>query len=158
MRGYGLPFLLALAYVGGMAAIAQADPACLAQAKQNFLGCRQQCSDDYQDDKFRCRNVDPACGNACLAGREVCLEPIRAVLEGCLDGCRATLRNTKQNTCHAPCAPGDTVCDGCVDDAQVTAFICRDNCREDFRANHTDDVKLCRAAFRACVHVCQPAP
>lgn len=157
MRGIGVRFVLAVACVGGAVATAQADPACIAQSKETFKACRQQCSDDYKDDKFRCRNVDPGCGNACLAGREVCLEPINATLDTCLDGCKATLQDTKQNQCHAPCAAGDTVCDGCVDDAQVAAFVCRDNCREDFRANHTDDVKQCRAIFRACVHACPPA-
>ena len=157
MRSFGLGFMMALACVGGSAVIAQADPACLAQAKENFKGCRAQCSDDYKDDKFRCRNVDPACGNACLAGREVCLEPINSILDTCLEGCKSTLQGAK-NDCGAPCAPGDTVCDGCVDNAQIQAFVCRDNCREDFRANHTDDVKLCRAAFRACEHACPPAP
>jgi hypothetical protein len=156
MRGFGLEVLLAVVCVGGTAAIAHADAACLAQSKETFKACRQQCADDYKDDKFRCRNVDPACGNACLAGREVCLEPINDTLDACLDGCKATLQQTKQDDCHAPCAVGDTVCDSCVDAAQVQAFVCRDNCREDFRANHTDDVKLCHAAFRACVHACPP--
>jgi hypothetical protein len=150
---------LAAVCVGGIATVARADSACLVQSKATFQACRQQCTDNYKDDKFRCRNVEPGCGNACLAGREVCLEPINDTLDTCLDGCKATLQQTKQDQCHVPpaCAPGDTVCDGCVDDAQVQAFICRDNCREDFRANHTDDVKQCHAIFRACVHACPPA-
>jgi hypothetical protein len=160
MRGSGLGILLAVVCVGGTAVIAQADLACLVQAKANFKGCRTQCSDDYKDDKFRCRNILPACGNACLAGREVCLEPINDTLDTCLAGCKTTLQQNKLSHCNVPppCAPGDTVCDGCVDNEQIQAFICRDTCREDFRANHTEDVKLCREAFRACVHVCPPAP
>ena len=160
MRNFGFRFLLAVTCVGGAVATAQADPACLAQSKETFKACRQQCGDDYKDDKFRCRNVDPGCGNACLAGREVCLEPIRAILDGCVDGCKETLRDYKNTICPAQCAsdPDPVSClDNCIDGAQVQAFICRDNCREDFRANHTDDVKQCRAIFRACVHAC-PAP
>lgn len=158
MRSFGFRFLLAVACIGGAVATAQADPACLAQSKETFKACRQQCSDDYTDDKFRCRNVEPSCGNACLAGREVCLEPINAILDTCLDGCKGTLQTTKQNDCNVPppCAPGDTACNDCVDAAQIDAFVCRDSCREDFRANHTDDVKQCRAIFRACVHACPP--
>ena len=160
MRVSGLGLLVAVMWIGGTAAVSHADPVCIAQSKATFKDCRQQCADNYKDDKFRCRDVDPACGNACLAGREVCLEPINDILDTCLEGCKATLVQTKQDNCHVPpaCAPDDTACNDCVDAAQVDAFVCRDTCREDFRANHTDDVKLCHAAFRACAHACPPAP
>jgi hypothetical protein len=47
----------------------------------------------------------------------------------------------------------------CVDPAQVTAFICRDACRDSFRTNPIviADEANCRSIFQACVHACLPA-
>ena len=42
--------------------------------------------------------------------------------------------------------------------AQVDAFTCRDNCREQWRLNGgTAAVEVCRATFRECVKACPPA-
>jgi hypothetical protein len=149
------------------------DPACVLQAKQDYLSCKSDCRDTFRDDKFRCRNVDPTCGNACLAGRETCLEPYLQVLTDCTDHCRVVLGQGKQDcaqgcgctvpgpSCQSNCCDNDpgSCYNQCVDGKQVDAFVCRDNCRESFH-NDTQlqqNIKNCRAAFRACVQVCPPA-
>jgi hypothetical protein len=141
----------------GRLAFATANPACRLQAVEEKRACVAECKEDYRAALFRCRNVDPACGNACLAGRERCLEPFTAILDGCVDGCRDTLQAAKAR-CQQDCN-GDQGClDACIDQAQIDAFVCRDNCRESFRANEEAQagIKNCRAAFRACVGACPP--
>ena len=73
------------------------DPQCILQARDDFLTCKGECRTTFRDDKFRCRNVDPACGGACLAGRQTCLDPYQSVLTDCVDGCKATLQQGKQD-------------------------------------------------------------
>jgi hypothetical protein len=142
---------------GGIAA-AQDTLACIEQAVDAKRACKAECKDDFQTAVFNCKNVNPECGKACLAGRARCLRPYVQVLEDCVDGCKATLQADKDK-CATDCG-GDQTCLGtCIDDAQVKAFICRDNCREQWRADEDiqNGIKNCRAAFRACVRACPPA-
>jgi hypothetical protein len=154
-----------------VAAGADVDPTCIPSAKDNYRACKDLCKDDFRSAKLTCRGVEPTCGTACLAGRQACLDTIDAILQtgqlpdastlpDCtdgIDGCRARLEAAKQ-TCGAPCAPGDQVCDTCVDAAQVTSFICRDTCRESWRMNATvvGMQQSCRDTFKACVQACPP--
>lgn len=134
--------------LGGPSVARAADLVCLAQAKQDFMSCRTQCKDDFATTRFACRGVEPACGKACLAGREVCRDAAAQPLENCIAGCKANLQTDKGS-----CLPTD---DACIDAAQVKAFVCRDNCREAWRADpHTADaLKTCKESFRACVRAC----
>ena len=152
-------------------AIVRADATCILQAKTDYQSCKNDCRDTFRDDKFRCKNVDPACGNACLAGRETCLEPYLQTLTDCTDGCQATLQQGKQdcaNQCGCTLGSGcqSSCCDvandcynTCVDPKQVDAFVCRDNCREAFHLNTQlqENIKNCRASFHACVQACPAA-
>jgi hypothetical protein len=152
---------------------ATVDPACILRAKNDYLQCKSDCQSTFRDDKFRCRNVQPACGNACLAGREACLEPYDQVLTDCINGCDSTLQQGKQD-CASGCGcnvPGPSCTDNCcandpmscyntcVDTKQVDAFVCRDNCRESFHNDATlqQNIKNCRNAFHVCVGQCPPA-
>jgi len=164
----GARLLLAVGIVLSFARTAQADPACLLEAKATALTCIAQCRDDLRSARFACRGVDAACGKACLAGRQVCTDgaedilatgqvPGGGVLANCAggtDGCKAALQAAKA-ICGAPCN-GNAVCDACVDAAQVTAFVCRDGCRESWRGDATVKSLLasCRTSFRACVAAC----
>jgi hypothetical protein len=171
-----LALAAALAFGAVCAGRASADTAsCLAQARSDVKDCRSQCQDDFKSARFTCRGVDPACGTACLAGRQACFDDVDGILatgqlpngggplaQDCTtgtDGCKAGLQTAK-TACGAPCAPTDTVCDGCVDQAQVTAFVCRDTCREDWRKSATVQALAasCRTSFRSCVKSCPPAP
>jgi hypothetical protein len=141
MRMIGVVGALALvSALGGTPASGATDPACVAQARQDFVACRAQCKDDFATSRFACR--------ACLAGRAVCLDAVTQPLQDCVGGCRATLQADK-----AACAPGD---DACIDAAQVKAFVCRDDCREAWRAdpNTASGIANCKNVFRACVRAC----
>jgi hypothetical protein len=151
------------------AGLGSADQQCIQQAISDYKACKAQCQDDFQSAKFACRGVNPACGLACLAGRQVCFENANNVLQtgqlpggGTLpdcatgtDGCKAQLQQDKQ-ACGAPCAQGDEVCNTCVDNAQVKAFTCRDRCRERWSADPTVQqmIQSCRDGFKACVRGC----
>lgn len=153
------------------AGAARADLSCKLQAKNDYVACKQTCKEDYRDAKLTCRNVDPACGTACLAARQVCRDGYEAILAtgeipggGTLascatgtDGCRSDLEAARLS-CGAPCN-GDATCDACVDAAQVASFICRDTCRESWRADAVVIAlkESCRATFQACIGACGPA-
>src|SRR5207245_2456559 len=131
-------------------------------AKAEFNDCKAQSKSDFLDAKFTCRNVQPACGRACLAGRQSCFEGVHEILEtgqvpggttldncsGGTDACNAAFTATATGDpgsggCGATCGPhgqvcdcaGDTACNDCIDGAQVTRFLCRDACRDSFRVN-----------------------
>ena len=145
---------------------------CLADAKANFLSCRNQCKSDFVDTRFTCRNVQPACGEACLAGRQECLDTVEGILKtgqlpdggalancgGGTDACKAALQAAKRQ-CGTPCQATDAQCNECVDNAQVVAFQCRNGCRDSWRTNATVIAMLqsCRNGFRTCVSACPRA-
>ena len=143
--------LAVLTALGGAPVARATDLACVVQAKQDFQTCRVQCRDDFVQTRFGCRGVDAACGKACLAGREVCVDGVAQPLLDCVAGCRVTLQADK-----AACAPADTAC---VDAAQVKAFVCRDGCRDAWRQDPNTAAGLanCKKSFRACVGTCPPA-
>jgi len=161
MRHYRSWVLLAAALVLGWTARASADASCIQQA-------------DYHDSKFACRGVEPSCGTACLAGRQVCQDGVEAILDtgqlpagGTLadcatgtDGCKATLQADKQTCPGWPCQLSDQACNDCVDGKQVTAFICRDTCRDSWRADPTviSLAQNCKDVFKACVQACPKLP
>lgn len=194
----------ALLLVG--ASIARADLACRQTAKENYLACKSQCKSDFLDARFTCGNVQPACGEACLAGRQQCFDNVDLVLEtgvvsghcsmtsgdqchldgdcptgetcvadstlancpGGTDACQAAFLATATNTCGATCSQdahpacvcnGNQTCSDCIDQAQVTRFLCRDACGDSFRTNSTVlTLKAsCRSTFKACVQACPPA-
>lgn len=161
----------AIVVVTALAAAARADLACRLQAKDDYVACKQSCQGDYRDAKLTCRNIDPACGTACLAARQVCRDGYESILAtgqvpggGTLancaagtDGCRAQL-DVDKAACGAPCN-GDPTCDSCVDAAQVTSFICRDTCHESWSANAVVMAlkDSCQTTFQACIAACPPA-
>jgi hypothetical protein len=77
---------------------------------------------------------------------------------GGTDQCKSALQTAKQ-ACGAPCQSTDTACNECVDNAQVTAFQCRDGCRDSFRTDPTVVALLgsCQSSFKACIQKCPPA-
>ena len=171
MRRLAFPIVAAVWATVALASAARADLACKLQAKDDYVACKQDCKDEYRADKLVCRNIDPTCGIGCLAGRQACRDGYEAIrdtgqlpgggtLANCTtgtDGCRADLDAAKV-ACGAPCN-GDPTCDTCVDAAQVTSFICRDNCRESWRANPVVVAlqDACKTTFQACIAGCGPA-
>ena len=151
---------------------ARADATCVQNAKTNFQACTRQCKQDFVDARLLCRNIQPVCGEACLAGRQVCLDTVNTILQtgqlpgggtlancsGGTDECKAIFQAGKQ-ACHAPCQSLDTQCLECVDAAQVVDFQCRDACRDSWRTNPTviSMLQSCQGSFKACIQKCPPA-
>jgi len=174
MRRFGgvLALSAAMVLAGSGFSNARADATCVQNAKATFQACVSQCKSDFVDARLTCRNVQPACGEACLAGRQACLDNVNNILQtgqlpdgsplanctGGTDQCKATFQATTK-ACGAPCQPSDTQCTECVDNAQVTDFECRDTCRDSWRTNPTVIAMLqsCRSSFKACVQQCPPA-
>jgi hypothetical protein len=150
---------------------ANADATCKQNATDSYLACAAQCKSDFIDAKLTCRNIQPACGEACLAGRQQCFDNVETIKEtgqvpggttldncsGGTDACKAAFRQ-QASDCGAPCN-GDQTCQECVDQAQVTRFLCRDACGDSFRRNPIviSMEQNCRSSFHACVHACPPA-
>lgn len=174
MKIFGSAFLVgtAMVLVAGGWSNAQADATCFQNARGDFQSCMSQCRSDFVAARLTCRNVQPACGQACLAGRQQCLDAAQNILEtgqlpdgstlaNCTGGtaqCKAAFATARQ-ACGAPCKPTDAACTGCVDNAQIVAFECRDVCRESWRTNPTVAAMLqsCQTSFRACIKQCPPA-
>ena len=134
------------------------DHACAVHAKQEVLGCREECTGDFQNAKLLCRDIETECGLQCLGHRESCIETAVQPLQDCLGICRDTLESDK-SVCAGLCG-ADTACFGsCVDQAQVPAFNCRDDCEVTHRTNGGDlAVDVCRQDFKNCVALCPRAP
>jgi hypothetical protein len=172
MRKIGAAIIASGAVLFGVAFTAHADNAtCTENAKAAYKDCTAQCKSDYIDARFTCRNIDPACGTACLAGRQQCFDTVEQIkdtgqvpgggtLDNCSGGtnaCAAALQQAKTD-CGVPCN-GDTTCQDCVDQAQVTDFLCRDACGDSFRINGVVIAAKasCRSSFKACAQACPPA-
>jgi hypothetical protein len=171
--------------IGGR--FAAATSTCMKNATANRAACKAQCDDDFQAAAFMCRNIDPACGLPCLAGRQACFDNVQNILAAGMlpdnsvlcsttdtvtgqtlygtNGCTAELQGAK-TACGAPCPTptpstlgGETACQQCVDQAQVAGLECRDACQDAFRSNTTVIAmkKSCHNGFMACVHQCGPA-
>jgi len=156
-----LAVLLTLAFGAARAetatAVTASGGACLLQARDELRSCSAECVNDFRNERFTCRNVEPGCGRECLGHRESCIETAGLPLVECLAGCQGTLAEAKA-ACVTTCG-GDAAClDTCTDAAQVDAFTCRDDCRESFRmSGGPTEIEACRASFRECVRACPPA-
>ena len=142
------------------------DPQCKDDVKAEFRSCKSDCKTEYRTDKDLCRNVDPVCGTACRAIRAACIEPFEEAVDACKDVCRGTLADAKV-VCKL--IEDAEARDLCIDAAQITAFICKDDCREDTTVDdpNTPEVdpipwreglKACRQISRACIKACPPPP
>jgi hypothetical protein len=131
---------------------------CKLDAKTAFKACNAQCLEDRQLATDACRNKDHDCVEGCRTTREGCRAPILAQLQTDIDKCRADKRAAIDPP-PPQCPPeGDPGRDSCVDDAQVIAFECRDQAREDARtgAKVPPGLNQCRANFRTCATGCPP--
>lgn len=205
MRKIGALLVIGAVALGSAAFVARANAGvCKDNAIAAYRDCKSQCKSDFVDAKLTCRNVQPACGEACLAGRQQCFDNVEVILDtgvvshhcsmsgsqcqvdgdcpvgetcvtdtlancsGGTDACQAAFLNTATNSCGATCTQGAhpactcngvQACQDCMDQAQVTRFLCVDACRDSFRTNATV-VALkanCRATFQACIQACPPA-
>ena len=185
MRIHKVAMLTAAALLMAGATSVSAMSTCVKDARQALQDCRQSCQDTFTAAKLTCQNVDPTCGEACLQGRGTCLAGVAQILAtgqlpgggslaNCTGGtaaCDAALQQDRQGCWAQYCASGQTCsscaqttdptsCYECVDPFQVTAFSCRDTCRDSFRQDAT--VKFakgqCKSTFQSCIKACPPLP
>ena len=183
MRTHRLALLFASATLFVAVNTIRADEACKHEAKQAYHECKQLCHDDFVAAKLICRNVDPECGSACVGARHTCAQDVEDILAtgqlpdgmlancpGGTNACDAALLQARQACWAQYCASGQTCtsckdttdapsCYECIDPAQLTAFSCRDTCRDSFRQDATVQAMkgLCKSTFKTCIGLCPPA-
>jgi len=146
-------FLSALFLAGASAAMAsETNPQCSRDATTQAQLCKAGCRDDFLTAKDMCRNINHDCADLCRASREDCVSGPLDSLETCVDDCDASLESAKE-ICRQQFAPDTPERDQCIDDAQVTAFQCRDACREGV----IKALRQCRVTFRVCIQACPHA-
>ena len=125
---------------------------CKQAAKDAFRTCQANCREDFQVAVDGCLNRDHACVEQCREDRQTCRQPIQSQLDSDVAACNAR-RDSDIDNCKNLYADGTPQRDQCIDNAQVTAFECRDQARENARPGF----QTCRARFRDCVQACPPA-
>ena len=150
--------VLVVAAIGAASFAATPNPGCVKDATQAKTLCNAQCQQTFLAAKDMCRNIDHDCADACRAALGVCLDGTNQngplpTLDACVDVCNASLETAKAN-CRQIYQPGTTDRANCIDQAQVTAFQCRDTCREGVAA----EIRACRMTNHACIMACPPPP
>jgi hypothetical protein len=124
---------------------------CKADAKDAYALCKDACREDCQLAKDICHNRNHACVELCRDARDVCLQPVIDQLVSDVADCKAT-RDTEVQNCKDLYADGTPERHTCIDNAQVKAFQCRDQAREDARPGF----EACRQDFQTCALACPP--
>jgi len=130
----------------------QTDPRkCRDSAVGAFIADRKACIEDFQQAIDACRNKDHGCVEICRGNRDTCSQPFQQALDATIAACNAT-RDTEIQNCRNLYPSGSQALATCIENAQVAAFECRDQAREDQRPNFDS----CRALFRSCLQQCPP--
>jgi len=124
---------------------------CKTEAKREYRECKGECKEAYRFAKDMCFKIDDPCVDDCQLARHQCATPIRDARDAAIAVCDAALAGDKA-ACRATFGDGTPERDQCIDDAQLVAFICRDNAREAARPA----LKACRADFKDCVRASCP--
>jgi hypothetical protein len=125
---------------------------CKREAKQGYWESKGDCKEAYQLAKDTCFARDHECVEDCRQVRHVCREPGVSQRDAAIDACNVTLAGAKAE-CRAQYADGTPERDQCIDQAQVVAFMCRDQAREDVGP----ELRACRRAFKSCIRTqCPP--
>jgi hypothetical protein len=125
--------------------------ACKDDAKALFKMCAADCQEAKQLARDTCLDRDHACVEDCRAMRESCRAPYVGQRDNDVAACNLT-RETAIDDCRNTTGAGTPERDACIDQAQVTAFQCRDTARE----NVADALRSCRLAFQECAEACPP--
>jgi hypothetical protein len=161
MRTVAIMMLLGVFIFGGSIGIPESrasdsQPQCVQDAKTTFIECKAICQEDFQVAKDGCRNVPHECAESCRSVRETCVDEALNELDACLGPCNSAFLQARAD-CRLLYAPGSKYLDHCIDATQITAFICRDDCRESVQLAAA--MKICGKAFRLCIKGCMnPSP
>jgi hypothetical protein len=123
---------------------------CIVAAKGQYVEAIKACKETMQESKDACLNRDHDCVEVCRDTRYQCV--VDTGLAAAVAVCN-TQRDTDIHNCVATWAAGTHERDLCIDNAQVAAFMCRDDARD----TRTDALLLCRTDFRTCAKACGPA-
>ncbi len=124
---------------------------CKAEAKEILRTCKTVCKEEFRMDKDECLARDHECAEACRAGRDACLAAILLDLEACIGPCNEAKRADKE-VCRSLYERDTVERDRCIDAAQLVAFQCRDECRENVEVGPR--TRLCRDVNKACLKAC----
>ena len=125
---------------------------CQVDAKSAYVACKAGCREDFQVQIDACKNRDHDCVEGCRAARDTCRQPIEDTLDSDIAACN-TQRDSDVATCKTLFADGTPEQENCIEQAQVDAFECRDQARENARPGFL----ACRDQFKTCVTSCPPA-
>jgi hypothetical protein len=161
MRTVAIMMLLGMFVVGGSISIPESRASdhqsqCIQDAKTTLLECKAFCQENFQVDKDECRRIPHECAETCRSSRETCVDEALNDLDACLSPCNNTFVDAKAD-CRLLYTPGSKDLDRCIDGGQLTAFICRDECRESIHLAVA--LKSCGNGFRVCIKGCMnPSP
>jgi hypothetical protein len=125
---------------------------CKLDAKIAKRACKDACKADFRIQKDLCLNRDHACVEDCRATRDACRQPFEDQRDADLAECSAT-RDIEVQNCKNLFPPESLEREQCIDNALVTAFVCRDQARESAKPG----IRGCRDDFRTCAEGCPPA-
>src|SRR5262249_46823447 len=123
---------------------------CIVAAKDQYVETIQACKDTMLEAKDSCLNRDHGCVEICRASPYHCV--VDTGLPAAVAACNAQ-RDIDINTCKVLWPAGSDDRDQCIDNAQVTAFMCRDDARDTYK----DKLVACRTGFKTCAKACGPA-
>jgi len=125
---------------------------CKLDAVQAYADCKAASQDDFHVTMDACLNRDHNCVEQCRADRDTCAQPVLNQLASDVGACNATRDAAIQN-CQNLYGDGTPEQAQCIENAQVAAFQCRDQSRENAWAG----LNGCGWDFRMCAQACPPA-
>jgi hypothetical protein len=123
---------------------------CKLDAKNAYLQCKADCREGFQQQKDLCLGHDHDCVEVCRANRDACRQPIEDDLDTAIAACNATRDGAVANCKTIYPDPEDPQRATCITNAQVDAFQCRDQAREDAKPGFQG----CSDAFQTCATNC----
>ncbi len=126
---------------------------CLQQAKQNAVACLGTCRTNFLVEIDACHHKSHSCVDGCRATRTSCAAPIVAQLNAAIAACNATRDQQIQN-CNQSFPPGSPGLADCIENAQVQAFMCREDAQEQAQPS----LNQCQQNFVGCVQNCPASP
>jgi len=120
---------------------------CVTDAAVEHRDCKAECKEDLQAAKDACLDRDHACVEVCRAERSECRDA--SGIDAAISACNATLYQARK-TCRETHPAGSPEREACIDQAQVVAFSCRDDAREQAKPL----LKQCRKDFKLCAKGC----
>lgn len=141
------------AYACGPATTSVNVKQCRVEAKTSYRTCNADCIEGFQVTKDACRSKSHSCVEGCRDARSSCDQPVRDQLDAAVTACKAA-RDAAVTTCKQLYADGTPERDQCIDNAQVVAFVCRDDAHEAAQPGF----RACQQAFVQCVTACPASP